>query len=86
MTKAMLSRIPESLHARVKQESGKRGVSMSKIVEDALEQYLKSVFLAVHIDENPGQVTFTVRRSELHKLKSFEEVIKEVNEARLQDS
>lgn len=43
MTKPMLSRIPEDLHARVKAESNERGVSMTRIVIEALEKHLDAV-------------------------------------------
>lgn len=77
----MLSRVPEELHARVKQSANAQGKSMSRVVEEALEMYLSSVSFRLHFYENPGFVSFSIRNSEIEQLKAFVED----NESRLSD-
>ena len=71
MTKAMLSRVPEDLHARVKNDANERGISMSKVVTEALEMYFRSVSLAAYMEKNSGQVTVTINHKEVGKLRDF---------------
>ncbi len=71
--KPMLARVPDELHARVKQEAEKRNVSMTKVITEALEIYLNSVFLAAHLDDESGGVIFSIRNSELEKLRSIDD-------------
>ena len=53
MTKPLLVRIPDELHARVKEESHTTGKSMAQIAADALDLYLNSVQLRlVQGDDN----------------------------------
>ncbi len=65
MKKGMLSRIPEDLHARVKQSANTQGISMSRVVEEALEMYLSSVSFRLHFYKSPGNVSFSIRNSEI---------------------
>ncbi len=81
----MLARVPDELHARVKEEAEKRNVSMTRVITEALEMYLNSVFLSAHLDSQQGQVvTFSIHKSEVDKLKKLRSV--DDWEVRLQDS
>ena len=77
MTKPMLSRVPDELHARVKSEAAKQGVSMTKIVEDALEMYLNSIFLRALMERDGQKIVFSFNKHEADKLRSFDEEIAE---------
>lgn len=75
MTKPMLTRVPDELHARVKDEADKRGVSMTKIVIAALEEYLSAIHLSADfvVDERyrpqvGGLIAIRISREELDKV------------------
>lgn len=46
---------------------------MSKIVIDALDMYLNSVFLSALVQKQGGKVTFTIGDRELHKVRKWDE-------------
>lgn len=53
----------------MKAESEKRGMSMTKIVIEALELYLNSIFLAAHIEKDgEGKVTFSIREDDCRRI------------------
>jgi hypothetical protein len=58
MSKPLLVRIPQELHARVKEESQRTGVPMGRIVEEALEIRLaaKKIFISEGHDLPAGSV------------------------------
>jgi len=77
VTKNLLARIPEELHARVKAEAEERGISMALLTIYALEEYLNTVHVSADFVIDPrfdpnvgGIVALKISRDELIKLES----------------
>ena len=75
MVKPMLTRVPENLHARVKSEAESRGLSMTQLVIEALEEYLSAVHVSADFAIDPrydpnigGIIAIKIGREELEKL------------------
>ena len=69
--KNLFIRVPEDLHARVKQEAERTGTPMNRIAIDALNLYLNSIQLTAHIDTSSGDVTIMIDENEVKKLEDL---------------
>lgn len=76
VTKNLLARVPEELHARVKAEAEDRGISMAQLTIYALEEYLHTVHVSADFVIDPrfnpnvgGIIAIKISPEELIKLR-----------------
>lgn len=73
--KHLYIRIPDELHARVKETAFDKGVSMNKLVISALEIWLSSItvtgFFKSESDDEAGQIMINIPPYELKKLEKM---------------
>ena len=74
----MLARVPDELHARVKQEADQRNMSMTKVITNALELYLRSVVIVGELDRDGFTVILRIHEAQFRKIREMDD--------RLQDS
>ena len=75
MVKHLYIRIPDELHASVKESAAHKGVSMNYLVISALEIWLNSItvtgFFKSESDDEAGQVMINIPPYELKKLEKM---------------
>lgn len=69
--KHLYIRIPDDLHARVKEASAIKGISMNQLVVDALGSWLDSVHLAAKTTRGGAIVTFAIPKEEWERVEKY---------------